>query len=55
MQNAQILADEYAQAGFYVYIPDFLEGSAIAALSNVRGSGSSKYVAENGPDQGTSR
>jgi len=28
-QNVRLLADNYAQAGFYVYVPDVLEGDAL--------------------------
>ncbi|KAG8533143.1 uncharacterized protein KY384_001926 [Bacidia gigantensis] len=27
--NVRLLADEYAKAGFYVYVPDFLEGDSL--------------------------
>jgi len=29
LPNLQLLADEYAKAGFYVYVPDFLNGDLI--------------------------
>ena len=35
--NSRLLADEYAKAGFFVYIPDFLQGDSlpISFLDNI--------------------
>jgi len=30
LPNTRLLADEYAKAGFYVYVPDFFKGDAIS-------------------------